>query len=312
MTYNEVVNIAKRLDDETKKKIDKEVEEKLEILKEGELTQEEMEKMEECLYMSLVIQEYLDSEYELLEEEKTLLLEEMEELYNEYGELLTKAKLEEKVSKKKRMALELMRIREQLFERKDRMKLVDKDIKNNRENSDKLKGLSGDDNMKNIAKENKDLKNGKKEEDPIVMGKRKSELPNPDKMKFGLDNDSGVVKSKTNTDTIKNVNKDNIVVTGGVNQNNQVNPNQTVKTKKENKKEQANVINDHDTQHINLLNNTKIDSQEVDNRHLTNKTLNDFMNVTDGVPSTIGSGGLGSVNGLYSTHVDRDSIIQKK
>lgn len=155
MTYNEVINIARRLDKETQEKIDKEVEERLEILREGDLNNEDMEKMEECLYMSLVIQEYLDSEFELLEEEKMLLLAEMEELYNEYGDLLTKAKLEEKVSKKKRMALELMRIREQLFERKDRMQDVNKDIKTNRDNNDKLAELSSKDNMKKIAEETK-------------------------------------------------------------------------------------------------------------------------------------------------------------
>lgn len=159
MTYNEVINIARRLDKETQAKIDKEVEERLEILREGDLNQEDMEKMEDCLYMSLVIQEYLDGEYELLEEEKMLLLAEMEELYNEYGELLTKAKLEEKVSKKKRMALELMRIREQLFERKDRMRDVNKDIRTNRENNEKLENLSSKDNMEKIAKDNIDNKN---------------------------------------------------------------------------------------------------------------------------------------------------------
>ena len=159
MTYNEVINIARRLDKETQAKIDKEVEERLEILREGDLNQEDMEKMEDCLYMSLVIQEYLDGEYELLEEEKMLLLAEMEELYNEYGELLTKAKLEEKVSKKKRMALELMRIREQLFDRKDRMRDVNKDIRTNRENNEKLENLSSKDNMEKIAKDNIDNKN---------------------------------------------------------------------------------------------------------------------------------------------------------
>ena len=159
MTYNEVINIARRLDKETQAKIDKEVEERLEILREGDLNQEDMEKMEDCLYMSLVIQEYLDGEYELLEEEKMLLLAEMEELYNEYGELLTKAKLEEKVSKKKRMALELMRIREQLFDRKDRMRDVNQDIRTNRENNEKLENLSSKDNMEKIAKDNIDNRN---------------------------------------------------------------------------------------------------------------------------------------------------------
>ena len=130
VTYDEIKNIAKKLDEDVKRQIDCAVEERLEILKEGDLSEDELERMEECLYISLVLQEYLDGEYELLEEEKQLLLDEMEEMFNEYGELLTKAKLEEKVSKKKRMALELMRIREELFKNKQLAKSInDKLIK---------------------------------------------------------------------------------------------------------------------------------------------------------------------------------------
>lgn len=186
MTYNEIVNIAKRLDKDVKLKIDKEVEERLEILKEGDLDQEDMEKMEECLYMSLVLQEYLDGEYELLDEERNMLLAEMEEMYNEYGDLLTKAKLEEKLSKKKRMALELMRIREQLFSRKDLMKDVNKHMKDNRNNKDELKGLSDKDKMKELAKDNKAYK---------------------EKGKWGLDRDSGVGGGKTPQQEIKDLNR---------------------------------------------------------------------------------------------------------
>ena len=77
MTYNEIIQIAKRLDKEVKERIDEAVEERMEILAAGDLTKDELEKMEECLYTSLVIQEYLNSEAELLEEEKNLLLAEM-------------------------------------------------------------------------------------------------------------------------------------------------------------------------------------------------------------------------------------------
>ena len=169
MTYNEIINIAKRLDDETKERIDQEVAERLEILKLGDLNEEQMESMEECLYMSLVIQEYLDGEYELIDEERAFLLEEMAELYGEYNDLLLKAKLEEKVSKKKRLALELMRIREKLFKYKDRMHDVKEDMKTNRQNKKDLDDLTNKKKMKEVAKDNK-------------KGKR------------GLDNDSGRVK----------------------------------------------------------------------------------------------------------------------
>ena len=190
MTYNDIINIAKKLDKETQKRIDADVEERVEILKEGELSKEDMEKMEECLYMSLVLQEYLSGEYELLEEEKALLLSEMEELFNEYGELLSKAKLEEKLSKKKRMALYLMKIREELFEKKEKVKDVDERMKNNQENQDKLKDDASKENMKKIAEENKDKDK--------VMGKDKKDLPNPDKMNWGIDNDSGRVNPSKN------------------------------------------------------------------------------------------------------------------
>jgi hypothetical protein len=178
MTYNDIINIAKRLDKDTQKKIDKDVEERLEILKEGDVGKEDLDKMEECLYMSLVLQEYLSGEYELLEEERELLLQDMEELYNEYSDLLSKAKLEEKLSKKKRMALYLMKLREQLFDRKERVKDVNDRLKDNQKNQEELKNLSDKKKMKELADENK------------------KNLPNPDKKKWGLDNDSGRVKGK--------------------------------------------------------------------------------------------------------------------
>lgn len=192
MTYNEIINIARRLDKETQKEIDQAVEERLEILKEGDLSQEDMEKMEECLYITLVLQEYLSGEHDLLEEEKALLLEEMEEMFNEYGELLTKAKLEEKLTKKKRMALELMKIREELMKRKERVKDVDKRMKENQENQEAFKELSGKDKMQEIAEDNKKDK-----------GNNKSDLKNPDKMrKFGTDNDMHA-KKQDNIETLK-------------------------------------------------------------------------------------------------------------
>lgn len=160
MTYNEIRNIANKLDKETQKRIEKEVDERLEILKEGDLDEESMGKMEECLYIALVLQEYLNGEYEILEEEKSLLLEEMESMYNEYGDILARAKIEEKVSKKKRMALELMKIREELMSKKENVKDVNTKIKENRENNEKLKELSSKDNMRDImdkAKRAKEL-----------------------------------------------------------------------------------------------------------------------------------------------------------
>ena len=190
MTYNEIINIASRLDKETKKKIDKEVEERLEILKLGELDQEDIERMEECLYMSLVIQEYLDGEYELIEEERQFLLSEMEELYGDYNDLLLKAKLEEKVGKKKRMALELMKIREQLFNYKDRMKGVKENLKENRNNKEKLEELSSKDTMKEVAKENKEFAKENKREKFVDDDMKNREN------KFGLDFDSGSVLEK--------------------------------------------------------------------------------------------------------------------
>lgn len=163
MTYNDIINIANRLDKETKKEIDKAVEDRLEILKEGELSKEDMEKMEEYLYMTLVIEEYLSGEYGLLEEEKALLLLEMEEMYNEYGEILSRAKLEEKISKKKRMALELMKIREELMKRKDRVKDVNDRMKENLENQEKFLELTGVAKMEEIAQDNKNKLNNKED-----------------------------------------------------------------------------------------------------------------------------------------------------
>ena len=127
MTKREIANIASRMDEETKLLIEKEVAERLEILKEGDLSEDELSEMEECLYASLVLEEFLNGEYELLEEERQALFDEMEEMYNRYSDLLVRARIEEKVGKKKRMTLELMKIRERLMERKQTIKTSKKE-----------------------------------------------------------------------------------------------------------------------------------------------------------------------------------------
>ena len=99
MTREEIFNIASKMDEETRLLIDKEVAERLEILKEGDLSERELEEMEEYLYASLVLQEFLNGEYELLEEDRQALFDEMEEMYNKYSDLLVRAKIEEKVGK---------------------------------------------------------------------------------------------------------------------------------------------------------------------------------------------------------------------
>jgi len=157
MTREELQNIAKRMDEETRDFIDGEVEERLAILRKGDLTEEELQQMEEYLYASLVLQEYLNGEYELLEEERQELFDEMEEMYNKYADLLVRARIEEKVSKKKRMTLELMKIREQLMNRKEDYKDIKQRMKDNRENYNKLKDLNKKENMKEMANPSKGM-----------------------------------------------------------------------------------------------------------------------------------------------------------
>ena len=156
MTKREIANIASRMDEETKLLIEKEVAERLEILKEGDLSEDELSEMEECLYASLVLEEFLNGEYELLEEERQALFDEMEEMYNRYSDLLVRARIEEKVGKKKRMTLELMKIRERLMERKQDYKNIKKRMKDNRENHKKLTDLTSKDSIKELANKSKD------------------------------------------------------------------------------------------------------------------------------------------------------------
>ncbi len=156
MTKREIANIASRMDEETKLLIEKEVAERLEILKEGDLSEDELSEMEECLYASLILEEFLNGEYELLEEERQALFDEMEEMYNRYSDLLVRARIEEKVGKKKRMTLELMKIRERLMERKQDYKNIKKRMKDNRENHKKLTDLTNKDSIKGLANKSKD------------------------------------------------------------------------------------------------------------------------------------------------------------
>ena len=159
MTYNDVLSIAKRLSKETKDRIDNDVAERMEVLSKGNLSKEDLTKMEDCLYMSLVIQEYLNSEVELLEEEKMLLLTEMEEMYNEYGELLSKAKIEEKLSRKRKMALELRRMREELLNRKKDVQRLKQQLQTNKKNLVDMQDASSVKKMKSIAGDKQDLPN---------------------------------------------------------------------------------------------------------------------------------------------------------
>lgn len=152
MTKGEVLNIANRLDDQSKLLIEKEVEERLEILREGDLSEEELEEMELYLFASLVFQEYLDGEYELLEDERQALFDEMEEMYNKYSDLLVRARIEEKVGKKKKMTLELMRIRERLLQSKQDYKDLKQMMKDNRNKKDELKKATKKEKMKDYSK----------------------------------------------------------------------------------------------------------------------------------------------------------------
>ena len=188
MTRDELFNIARRMDEETREMIDQEVEEKLEILKQGDLTQEELEQMEEYLYASLVLQEFLNGEYELLEEERQELFDEMEEMYNKYADLLVRARLEENVSKKKRMTLELMKIREQLMDRKGQYKDIKQRMKENRDKHNKLKELNKNEKMKEYSKGGKGL-------DGLPAKKETREI---DKLKRELDSVRDQVQTNTN------------------------------------------------------------------------------------------------------------------
>ena len=160
MTKKEIANLASRMDEETRLLIDKEVEERLEILKEGDLTEEELAEMEEYLYASFVLQEFLNGEYELLEEERQELFDEMEEMYNKYSDLLVRARIEEKVGKKKRMTLQLMKIREDLMNRKQDYKDLKNQMKGNREEFKKLNDLTKKSSLKDLAKRNKAERGG--------------------------------------------------------------------------------------------------------------------------------------------------------
>jgi hypothetical protein len=156
VTREEIFNIASKMDEETRLLIDKEVAERLEILKEGDLSESELEEMEEYLYASLVLQEFLNGEYELLEEDRQALFDEMEEMYNKYSDLLVRAKIEEKVGKKKRMTLELMKIRERLMENKNEYRNIKNKMKANREDHKKLNDLTKKSVLKDLAKQTKE------------------------------------------------------------------------------------------------------------------------------------------------------------
>ena len=151
MTHSEIVNIAKLLDKETKDKIDAAVDQRMELLVQGDLTQEELIKMEECMYTALVLQEYLNGELEILAEERVLLLSEMEDMYDEYGQLLSKAKLEKKLSQKRMMALQLRQLRESLLNKKGTVKNLKKQEQEQKKNIKELEKLSGEKNLSKIA-----------------------------------------------------------------------------------------------------------------------------------------------------------------
>lgn len=219
MTYEEIKKIAKKLDKDDKAKIDKAVEARLKILKEGELTQEELDQMEECLYSSLVLEQYLDGEYDLLAEERAEIFSLMEDMYNEYGELLSRAKLEEKLSKKKRMALELMQIREQLFKCRDKANDVKQRMEENTTNNKALKELSSIDSMQKLAQENKeyrrDLDNNKRdmaklkqENEALKQEQNKGKVNAPESQKRNAPSRKPPVKRHLDKhhETIRNVN----------------------------------------------------------------------------------------------------------
>lgn len=150
MTITEIKNLTKFLSEEEVEKIKEEIKNKEDVLKSGNLDEEELIQVLNTLFAILVIEKTLESEIEGVEEIRAELEEELLEAYNTYDSYMGKYKKEDK-KKKKRWLLDFLFLSENVRARKDNISTSNKTIAKLQTELNELRQQKSDDNLRRVV-----------------------------------------------------------------------------------------------------------------------------------------------------------------
>lgn len=157
MTVTEIKNLTKYLTDEEVEDIKKEIKSKENILKSGNLDEEELGQVLNTLFAILVIEKTLEQQVEEIENIRSELEQELLEAYQMYDSYIEKSKADEKKKKKRRWLFDLLGISENIRERKTGIGVANKSISALQSEINTLKQQKSADNLKKVMnRENRD------------------------------------------------------------------------------------------------------------------------------------------------------------
>ena len=152
MTVTEIKNLTKYLTDEEVEDIKKEIKSKENILKSGNLDEEELGQVLNTLFAILVIEKTLEQQVEDIENIRSELEQELLEAYQMYDSYIEKSKADEKKKKKRRWLFDLLGISENIRNRKTGIGVANKSISALQNEINTLKQQRNADNLKKVMR----------------------------------------------------------------------------------------------------------------------------------------------------------------
>lgn len=151
MTINEIKNLTNYLSEEEVKEIKKEIKSKEDILKSGDIDEEELIQVLNTLFAILVIEKTLDSEIEDIENIKDELEEELLEAYQEYDDYMSRYKKDKKKKKKKNWLLHFLFLSDDIKNKKQNYGSATKTINSLKQELNELKQQKSDENLRKVV-----------------------------------------------------------------------------------------------------------------------------------------------------------------
>ena len=145
------------LTEEQVEEIKKEIKNKEDVLKSGNLDEEELGEVLNTLFSILVIEKTLEQQVEGIEEIRSELEAELLEAYQTYDSYIERSKIDAKQKKKRRWILDLLGISENIREKKAGIGMTNKSLNNLKKELDTLKQQKSKENLKDVMnKENRE------------------------------------------------------------------------------------------------------------------------------------------------------------
>lgn len=152
MTVTQIKDLTKFLSEEEVENIKKEIKEKENILKSGNLDEEELGNVLNTLFSILVIEKTLEQQVEGIEEIREELENELLEAYQTYDSYMERSQVDAKKKKKRRWLLEILGISEDIRNKKAGIGGANKSIEALKKELNSLKQQRSNENLKDIMK----------------------------------------------------------------------------------------------------------------------------------------------------------------